>query len=174
MYSAASNAPARGASTWRRPQGERRVIAELACVRSIRTLTSTRTPAETGVSYRRACAVCCLHGALRSMLARKRSPQPLTTSPRSMDEYVGIPREHPESYHSYMWNNFFKFIDIKCVCRSKEMAQLLARCVCSYCVQLRAAFSALRVGADACVVAACMLCAHLRTCCAHVSRALHA
>ena len=32
--------------------------------------------------------------------------------PRSMDEYVGIPRDHPESYHSYMWNNFFKFIDI--------------------------------------------------------------
>lgn len=31
----------------------------------------------------------------------------------SMDEYVGLPREHPESYHSYMWNNFFKHIDIK-------------------------------------------------------------
>ena len=29
-----------------------------------------------------------------------------------MDEYVGIPRDHPESYHSYMWNNFFKFVDI--------------------------------------------------------------
>ena len=32
-----------------------------------------------------------------------------------MDEYVGLPREHPESYHSYMWKNFFKHIDIKCV-----------------------------------------------------------
>jgi glucosamine-6-phosphate deaminase len=30
-----------------------------------------------------------------------------------MDEYVGIPRDHPESYHSFMWNNFFKHIDIK-------------------------------------------------------------
>jgi len=30
----------------------------------------------------------------------------------NMDEYVGLPREHPESYHSYMWNNFFKHIDI--------------------------------------------------------------
>ena len=30
----------------------------------------------------------------------------------NMDEYVGIPREHPESYHSFMWNNFFKHIDI--------------------------------------------------------------
>lgn len=29
-----------------------------------------------------------------------------------MDEYVGLPRDHPESYHSYMWNNFFKHIDI--------------------------------------------------------------
>ena len=30
-----------------------------------------------------------------------------------MDEYVSLPREHPESYHSYMWNNFFKHIDVK-------------------------------------------------------------
>ncbi len=30
-----------------------------------------------------------------------------------MDEYVGLPEEHPESYHSFMWNNFFKHIDIK-------------------------------------------------------------
>ncbi|KAH6936394.1 hypothetical protein HPB50_016454 [Hyalomma asiaticum] len=27
-------------------------------------------------------------------------------------EYDGLPRDHPESYHSYMWNNFFKHIDI--------------------------------------------------------------
>nr|XP_019818243.1 PREDICTED: glucosamine-6-phosphate isomerase 2 isoform X2 [Bos indicus] len=25
---------------------------------------------------------------------------------------TGLPRNHPESYHSYMWNNFFKHIDI--------------------------------------------------------------
>lgn len=30
----------------------------------------------------------------------------------NMDEYVGLPRDHPESYHSYMFNNFFKHIDI--------------------------------------------------------------
>ncbi len=30
----------------------------------------------------------------------------------NMDEYVGIPEEHPESYHSFMKNNFFKHIDI--------------------------------------------------------------
>jgi len=31
----------------------------------------------------------------------------------NMDEYIGISEEHPESYHSFMWNNFFKHIDIK-------------------------------------------------------------
>lgn len=30
----------------------------------------------------------------------------------NMDEYVGLARDHPESYHSYMFNNFFKHIDI--------------------------------------------------------------
>jgi glucosamine-6-phosphate deaminase len=31
----------------------------------------------------------------------------------NMDEYVKLPENHPESYHSFMWNNFFKHIDIK-------------------------------------------------------------
>jgi glucosamine-6-phosphate deaminase len=30
----------------------------------------------------------------------------------NMDEYVNIPEDHPESYHSFMWNNFFSHIDI--------------------------------------------------------------
>ena len=30
----------------------------------------------------------------------------------NMDEYVKIPQDHPESYHSFMWNNFFGHIDI--------------------------------------------------------------
>lgn len=30
----------------------------------------------------------------------------------NMDEYVGLPRDHPESYHSFMWENLFKHIDI--------------------------------------------------------------
>ena len=30
----------------------------------------------------------------------------------NMDEYVGLPEEHPESYHSFMWNNFFSHVDI--------------------------------------------------------------
>ncbi|KAK2759311.1 hypothetical protein FQN54_002789 [Arachnomyces sp. PD_36] len=30
----------------------------------------------------------------------------------NMDEYVGIPRDHPESYHTYMYRNFFSQVDI--------------------------------------------------------------
>ena len=31
----------------------------------------------------------------------------------NMDEYVNLDVNHPESYHSFMWNNFFSYIDIK-------------------------------------------------------------
>ncbi|MDR2146975.1 MAG: glucosamine-6-phosphate deaminase [Tannerella sp.] len=31
----------------------------------------------------------------------------------NMDEYVGLPKEHPQSYYSFMWNNFFSHIDIQ-------------------------------------------------------------
>lgn len=31
----------------------------------------------------------------------------------NMDEYVNLDEKHPESYHSFMWNNFFSHIDIK-------------------------------------------------------------
>jgi glucosamine-6-phosphate deaminase len=30
----------------------------------------------------------------------------------NMDEYVGLSENHPQSYHSFMWNNFFNHIDI--------------------------------------------------------------
>jgi glucosamine-6-phosphate deaminase len=30
----------------------------------------------------------------------------------NMDEYVGLPEDHPESYHSFMRKNLFDFIDI--------------------------------------------------------------
>lgn len=30
----------------------------------------------------------------------------------NMDEYVGLPQNHPESYYSFMWNNFFSHVDI--------------------------------------------------------------
>lgn len=31
----------------------------------------------------------------------------------NMDEYVGLERDHEQSYHTFMWNNFFSHIDIK-------------------------------------------------------------
>jgi glucosamine-6-phosphate deaminase len=31
----------------------------------------------------------------------------------NMDEYVGIPEADPQSYHRFMWDNFFSHIDIK-------------------------------------------------------------
>ncbi len=31
----------------------------------------------------------------------------------NMDEYVGLPEGHPQSYHSFMWDNFFSKIDIE-------------------------------------------------------------
>jgi glucosamine-6-phosphate deaminase len=31
----------------------------------------------------------------------------------NMDEYVGLPDEHPQSYHRFMWDNFFSHIDIE-------------------------------------------------------------
>lgn len=30
----------------------------------------------------------------------------------NMDEYVGIPQDHPQSYHTFMWENFFSQIDV--------------------------------------------------------------
>lgn len=30
----------------------------------------------------------------------------------NMDEYVGLPRDHPESYHSFMWKKLFSHVDI--------------------------------------------------------------
>ncbi|KAI9281127.1 glucosamine-6-phosphate isomerase [Sporodiniella umbellata] len=30
----------------------------------------------------------------------------------NMDEYVGLPRDHPESYHSFMWKHLFMHVDI--------------------------------------------------------------
>lgn len=45
---------------------------------------------------------CCVLGSGKSKLI----------FPHSKDEYVGLPREHPESYHSFMYRHFFSHIDI--------------------------------------------------------------
>lgn len=58
----------------------------------------------------------------------------------NMDEYVGLPEEHPESYHSFMWTNFFSHIDIK-----KENVHILngnAKDLAAECAQYEAAIQA--------------------------------
>ncbi|GKT46537.1 glucosamine-6-phosphate deaminase [Colletotrichum spaethianum] len=38
---------------------------------------------------------------------------PITTlSDDEQDEYVGIPRDHPESYHSFMWKHLFSHVNV--------------------------------------------------------------
>jgi glucosamine-6-phosphate deaminase len=31
----------------------------------------------------------------------------------NMDEYLGLPADHPQSYHRFMWDNFFSHIDMQ-------------------------------------------------------------
>lgn len=31
----------------------------------------------------------------------------------NMDEYVGLPQNHPQSYYTFMWDNFFSHVNIK-------------------------------------------------------------
>jgi glucosamine-6-phosphate deaminase len=31
----------------------------------------------------------------------------------NLDEYVGLPPEHPASYHAFMWDNFFSHVNVK-------------------------------------------------------------
>ena len=31
----------------------------------------------------------------------------------NVDEYVGLAREHPQSYHTFMWDNLIRDINIK-------------------------------------------------------------
>ena len=31
----------------------------------------------------------------------------------NMDEYIGLASDHPQSYHTFMWTNFFNHVDIK-------------------------------------------------------------
>jgi len=50
----------------------------------------------------------------------------------NMDEYVGLPREHIQSYHSFMFHNFFKNIDIdpkNCHILDGNASDLEAECV---------------------------------------------
>lgn len=41
------------------------------------------------------------------------APGSTPTSHPSRPRPAGLPRDHPESYHYYMWNEFFKHVDIE-------------------------------------------------------------
>ena len=43
----------------------------------------------------------------------------------NMDEYVGLAPEHDQSYHYFMWENFFKHINIK---KEKRKCQKYRHC----------------------------------------------
>ena len=46
----------------------------------------------------------------------------------NMDEYVGLPKEHPESYHSFMYRNFFDHVDIQTRYACCQFTLLQRRC----------------------------------------------
>ncbi|MCU0771704.1 MAG: glucosamine-6-phosphate deaminase [Verrucomicrobia bacterium] len=46
----------------------------------------------------------------RELIALKLDWRKVTTF--NLDEYVGLPPEHPQSYHSFMWENLFRHINI--------------------------------------------------------------
>lgn len=46
----------------------------------------------------------------RELVAMKLDWSRVTTF--NLDEYIGLPREHPQSYHTFMWENLFKQVNI--------------------------------------------------------------
>lgn len=46
----------------------------------------------------------------RELIARKLDWRRVTTF--NLDEYVGLALEHPQSYHSFMWENLFRHVNI--------------------------------------------------------------
>ena len=46
----------------------------------------------------------------RELVALKLDWRRVTTF--NLDEYVGLPRAHPQSYHSFMWENLFRHVNI--------------------------------------------------------------
>ena len=46
----------------------------------------------------------------RELVAMKLDWRRVTTF--NLDEYIGLPRAHPQSYHSFMWENLFRHVNI--------------------------------------------------------------
>src|ERR1700760_2988887 len=46
----------------------------------------------------------------RELVAQKLNWSRLTTF--NLDEYVGLSPQHPQSYHSYMWEHLFRHVNV--------------------------------------------------------------
>jgi glucosamine-6-phosphate deaminase len=46
----------------------------------------------------------------RELIAMKLDWRKVTTF--NLDEYIGLPKEHPQTYHSFMWENLFRHVNI--------------------------------------------------------------
>jgi glucosamine-6-phosphate deaminase len=59
----------------------------------------------------------------------------------NLDEYIGLPKEHPQSYHSFMWENLFRHVNIarKNVHIPNGMANNIPKFCAQYEKQIRAA-----------------------------------
>jgi glucosamine-6-phosphate deaminase len=58
----------------------------------------------------------------------------------NLDEYVGLPTEHPHSYHSFMWENLFRHVNI--AKRNAHIPDGLARDIPAFCDQYEASIRA--------------------------------
>ncbi len=51
----------------------------------------------------------------------------------NLDEYVGLPREHPQSYHHFMWENLFRHVNISP--RNTHIPDGMTKDVAKFCAQ---------------------------------------
>src|ERR1035437_1286473 len=75
----------------------------------------------------------------RKLIAMKLDWRKVTTF--NLDEYVGLPPTHPQSYHSFMWENLFRHVNItrKNVHIPDGLAKDIPRFCAQYEKQIRAA-----------------------------------
>src|SRR5262245_41219534 len=59
----------------------------------------------------------------------------------NLDEYVGLPKEHKQSYHSFMWENLFRHLNIpkKNTHIPDGMSKDIGKCCAQYEQKIRAA-----------------------------------
>ena len=48
----------------------------------------------------------------------------------NMDEYVGLPKDHPESYHTFMFREFFSHSTLPVSMPAYYLSNYLQQCFC--------------------------------------------